>query len=243
MKLYHGTSSKNLTKILSDRAIMPRGNAPGNWQPLVPSREDFVYLTTAYPIYYGINAIPEKDWDARNHRSIPVAIIEIDTDRIDVDLLAADEDAVEQSMRGINNELPVNWDYRRRISYYRDRAHAFSHEKSLQLLGSCGHIGPIRSDAITRVALVDVVKQPLLMSEAMSVSIDVDTHMIAGLGHSGMLKWVFGDELSGDELDFIRPISLMGRSITPMRWPTIKNRNGIKVVNLDARTQEEIVAA
>ena len=55
LKLYHGTSSRFLDRILK-HGIKPRGKGTSQWDKF-PSRPDLVYLTTAYPFYFAIQAI------------------------------------------------------------------------------------------------------------------------------------------------------------------------------------------
>lgn len=51
MRLYHGTSSRHLARIL-DRGLEPRGRRKGNWKAY-PSRRDMVYLTDSYAPFFG----------------------------------------------------------------------------------------------------------------------------------------------------------------------------------------------
>ena len=59
IKLYHGTTTKHLDKILK-QGITPRHDRPSNWDKH-PSREDMVYLTNAYAIYFAQVCC---DWEA-----------------------------------------------------------------------------------------------------------------------------------------------------------------------------------
>jgi len=65
--LYHGTSKKNLEKILKE-GIKPRGDKKSNWETGIgTSRNDLVYLTYCYACYYAGEACKEDD-------DIPVVI-------------------------------------------------------------------------------------------------------------------------------------------------------------------------
>lgn len=57
MRLFHGTSTEHLDQILAD-GIQPRSvtGRPSNWEGDVPSRTDLVWLTTAYAVYYAVEA-------------------------------------------------------------------------------------------------------------------------------------------------------------------------------------------
>jgi hypothetical protein len=56
MILYHGTSSKHLEAIRRE-GLQPRRATKrrSNWKGDIRSKLDFVYLTTAYPVYFAMN--------------------------------------------------------------------------------------------------------------------------------------------------------------------------------------------
>lgn len=84
MILFHGTSSDRLPTILKE-GLRPRKEtgAKSNWEGDVESMLDLVYLTTAYPVYFALEACGEGD-------SKPV-ILKVDIDEED---LFPDEDFV-----------------------------------------------------------------------------------------------------------------------------------------------------
>ncbi len=87
MKIYHGTTSKYIPKILS-KGILPRKKTHNsNWNGSVVSKENFVYLTTAYPIYFALNTCMNGD---------DLAIIEVDVDTAD---LYPDEDYIAKCLK------------------------------------------------------------------------------------------------------------------------------------------------
>ncbi len=59
MKLYHGTTSLRLNSILAN-GLSPRGTNATNWAAR-PSRPDLVYLTSAFPFFYGQHAVDDMD--------------------------------------------------------------------------------------------------------------------------------------------------------------------------------------
>ncbi len=84
MILYHGTSTKYLHEIL-ENGILPRevsGNE-GNWTGSVESKLNFVYLTSAYPVYFSQIAASNTNSD--------LAILQIDVDENE---LYPDEDFI-----------------------------------------------------------------------------------------------------------------------------------------------------
>ena len=56
MILYHGTSTEFLPQIL-EKGLLPRSatGLKSHWNGDVESKSDFVYLTTAYPVYFAMN--------------------------------------------------------------------------------------------------------------------------------------------------------------------------------------------
>ena len=61
--LYHGTSTKHMDSILKN-GLLPRdktGNS--NWDGPVESKAGFVYLTTAYPVYFAFCTAKEENED------------------------------------------------------------------------------------------------------------------------------------------------------------------------------------
>ena len=84
MILYHGTSTKHLDKI-QQKGILPRRitRLRSNWKGEVESKPDFVYLSTAYPVYYALEVADNKKTD--------LAIIKVDVDESE---LYPDEDFI-----------------------------------------------------------------------------------------------------------------------------------------------------
>lgn len=62
MKLYHGTSLRNLIRILAEGHIRPRPkDDKGNWGHTYVSHEGLVYLTDTYPLFYAYQACKDND--------------------------------------------------------------------------------------------------------------------------------------------------------------------------------------
>lgn len=83
MKLYHGTTADNLENILKN-GIQPRffTKKESNWEGPIASRENLVYLTDAYPVYYAMTALKGEE---------DLLIIEVEVDEQD---LYPDEDYI-----------------------------------------------------------------------------------------------------------------------------------------------------
>jgi len=54
MILYHGTTARHLHAIHQHGLLPRRTTGESNWSGNVASKEEFVYLTDAYPVYYAV---------------------------------------------------------------------------------------------------------------------------------------------------------------------------------------------
>lgn len=212
MKLYHGTSERNLKAILKD-GLKPRGSkATGNWDTC-PSNPKTVYLTNAYALYYALNAA----------RTGNLLVVEIDTDYKMADMFVPDEDAIEQVLRGRDG---VAGDMVTRTMHYRKMLptlmggveHPFVQD-SLKALGNCGCMGTVRPWAITRYAIINRKQvDKALLWQAMDPSITVLNYRICGTRYRNMVRWVFGEPLEPQDglLPFDPPASRAGITIHDM---------------------------
>lgn len=110
--LYHGTNPTNADAIESEGFSGRKGD--GNWKDEMKSMEGYVYLTTAYAIFYACNAAGD---DGRG----TIFKVEVDTDD-----LCPDEDYLRSA--GLLLELTKK---KRTLSDYTDHSQA-----SLDFLGS-----------------------------------------------------------------------------------------------------------
>lgn len=142
MKLYHGTSARQLKRILVS-GLEPRKERKGNWVHTVESSPHCVYLTNAYPHHFARVAATRRDDRC--------AIVEIDTDRLDSFYLLPDEDALAHVARKGTGKtlLELSEHYREHLLDY---AGTEAWEKSLKLMGNCCYFGAIPAAAITRAA-------------------------------------------------------------------------------------------
>jgi hypothetical protein len=176
LKLYHGTTTTYLKKILRG-GLKPRGDGESQWAKY-PSRSDMVYLTVAYPFYFALNA-------ARGSGK-PV-VFEIDANCLDQDRFYPDEDCVCQVLKTENSKVrPAQ--VRRDLEKY--QGHWMG---SLRALGNCCYKGKIPRTAITRYCMVDQEQCPDLMALADSPAITVDNYLCMGKQHTGLVEWMFGD--------------------------------------------------
>jgi hypothetical protein len=235
--LYHGTSAALLPGILKT-GLRPRGQSKkGNWKKN-PSSPEGIYLTTAYAPYFGYVA-SQPAW--RRKKDPRIVVLEIAVDRLDEDLLAPDEDAIEQvSRKNGDSHVSIDWSIERRTAWYRDHLHAYTGGGqwlgSLKVLGNCCHIGKIASHAITRVVTIDPAQALEVVTFATNPSISAANYHYCGHHYRGLTKWLFGDDLGDDA-----PKKRFGSDQLP---PDMQNcgmeldyrlpphRNGIEIIEL-----------
>jgi hypothetical protein len=231
MKLYHGTTSRHLPKILVEGLTPNKHNLNSNWDHTVASIDDRVYLTNAYALYFAGQAV-ETEGDADQD---VLAIVEVDTDLLDEDLFVADEDAVEQANRG-QDDLPDDWSAIQRTMYYWDHAHEYSWEGSLKVLGTCAYQNIIPPEAITRIALISIKKYSRLVMGGYDPFISVQNYRIMGAKYRHASQWLF-DAGVEQEVDESNAFS----AIMTMMLP--EERTGIDVLTRVEAKERFVVAA
>lgn len=214
MKLYHGTSYKHLPKILSE-GLKPRGkNGTNNWKHTVGSNPNTIYLTDAYALYFAHIASDDSNAD--------MVVIEIDTDKLDPFSLMPDEDYLEQASRN-GGPAPRDKSMRYRAKWYRRRLVKFQHYwgESLERLGTCGYLGEIPLEAITRYAVIPNDRRGELICAGMDPSVSLGNYMLMSVKYRNWVRWVFDDPLENPKDNILGNDDYM--KVIP--------RKGIMVVN------------
>lgn len=187
MKLYHGTSNVYASRILKDGLAPRSSRTNGNWKEYA-SREDLVYLTTAYPWFFAMHT--SSNGEVEDTKAV---VLEIESSLLDESKLLPDEDFIVQvvaankgvPMEEIHNEIRDNIDDWAAV----DGTPLWQY--SLNLLGTCSHRGPIPRAAITRYCVLDRRKRALLGAMAYN-----DGPHLGGPHeqHRHLTKWLFGDK-------------------------------------------------
>ena len=230
MKIYHGTSAKNLKSILN-YGIKPRGrgNRKSNWDHTVISRVGHVYMTTAYALYFALCAKGKGDMGL---------VVEIDTGKLDESWLYPDEDFIAQALEkteakhGVGNRPTLN----ERTAQIDLESYRHCWEKSLEYMGNCSYRGPVPSSAITRYATIDFKKRPEIAMTSMDPSICIDNYRFCGWKYRGLVAWLFGD----GPMPGVVPPEMLGqmKAFAPFQqqqdaWEKAgADRTGIEVVRL-----------
>lgn len=190
MKLYHGTTLKVARRAMKS-GLKPRGRRKGNWDHTVLSRPDCVYLTNAYPLYFMFAAVDTAEEDFG-------AVIEIDTDLLNLAYLLPDEDAVAQT----NRDSEYGDSLLDRTAYFRDNlVHMFLGttvwEQSLAALGTCCYFGVIPPEAITRYVRINRKKNTHLQLD-FDPTITCMNFRLLGNRYRACSIALFGDEPGED---------------------------------------------
>lgn len=225
MKLYHGTTKKVAEKALKE-GLKPRGTRKGNWKHTVDSRRDAVYMTDVYGLYFAYTACKGKD--------VP-AVIEIDVDLLDQNLLIPDEDFLEQASR--NQEgvglADTKKNMKERTEYYRKVAEFNKHlwERSLEGLGTVSYQGIIPPEAISRIAYISVEKQSHVLYSAADAMICLLNHKFCSQKYAAGIRWLFGEEISAiDWFGFGKEfVNHVPKATVEAAEKMLKNREGIEI--------------
>jgi len=190
-----------------------------------------VYLTTAYPFFFGLNAVDEDEED--------VLVIETDTDLLFEEKLLPDEDFISQALAHEKKESFTEFhkDVRNQLEGYQHHW-----EDSLEGLGNCAYKGTIAPDQITRYCIFSAKVRREIAMDLISPSISLMNFKILGDAYQQKVAWMFGDveEYPMFETMFPAPVidskddglkeMMEGRKIF---WDKqSKDRSGIVVVNV-----------
>jgi hypothetical protein len=210
MKLYHGTSIAVARRAVVDGLKPRKMTKAGNWDKS-PSHPGAVYLTDAYPLYFGVQALETTYYKVPEGDGRHVAaVVEVDASRLSPFDLVPDEDVLEQVGRK-HDDLPKGWTMRQRTTYYRNRLASDYRNgegwlKSLEAMGTCAHLGVIPASAITRVAFVDnrVPAGAHLMWIALDASISLINYRFMATKYRELTAKVFAGG-AGVEIQEVNP--------------------------------------
>ncbi len=189
MKFYHGTGERHVEHILRV-GIKPRGYRKGNWQHTLNSNSRAVYLTTAYGLHFANNCVKGD--------SERLAIFEIDSEALDPDRLAPDEDFLEQATRNDPSSAVAGSDMKSRTLWFRKRAFTkFRHlwRQSVEHMGTLSYYGTIPPTALTRLSLIPSVHELAEMSDP---SVGISNYKLMGPFYRNLTQLAF---LEVEDLD------------------------------------------
>jgi hypothetical protein len=181
MKLYHGTSTRYLEKIMQG-GLRPRGRKKGNWGHTVEGSSDCIYLTVAYAHHFALESLKDK-----RERCV---IVEIDTNLLDTHWLVPDEDALAFHNKKDSNKslIELSEEYKHRLLEF---AGTKAWEASINLMGNCAHFGRIPEEAITRI--VSFSREGVWLFSDPSIS--PLNYQIMGDYYRNLISHTFGDKV------------------------------------------------
>ncbi len=216
VKLYHGTSARSLASTLK-HGLRPRLHADSNWKE-DPSHPQMVYLTTAYPFYFG----------CLNRSTKTLVVFEIDGDALDKQCFYPDEDFIIELLgRHEGRELtPEEKGFVRiMIRTYRNQW-----RNSLRFLGNCAYKGTIPPSAITRYCLFTPAARPHITADLIDPPINTLNFQFQGGHFKKVVAWFFGNR---------RLLPMVDEAETPEErklWLAhSEDRTGIEVVAVKPR--------
>jgi hypothetical protein len=193
MLLYHGTTAdvaeSGLKEGLKPRSLTKKA---GNWKhDMRPSRGDCVHLTDVYGAYFAFYAGEVADTKV-------FAVVEVDTDRLEVSALLPDEDYL-ASVPWRVDPLPTvsmrRWVAR--TNWFRERLEEFADYwyDSLFMLGNCCYKGTIPPGAITRIASFTTLVVNAVVGLLFDAPIGVRQHVHLVDKYRLLNDWLFGERV------------------------------------------------
>ncbi len=185
MLIYHGTRVENIPSILT-KGLLPRYSQISNWNDL-PSREDVVYLSDAYAPFYAHHC---------NIRS--GALIEIDLNCLNQELLYPDEDFLEQFFQNIEAGDDIN----NRTAWFKNNLTSFQTfwNKSMESLGNCCYRGEIPLCAISRITTWCVSDLKILVGWSSPIFVSMEHYKAEGQLYRWLTKCFAKREVDLDAL-------------------------------------------
>ena len=198
MFLYHGTT-KRVADLSLKEGLKPRNKKKSTWA--VESANDSIYLTDAYAPFFSFNA-------GHIGHTRELAVIAIHTEKLNFMDFLPDEDALEQVDRISPNKTkfdrPVET-MEERTAWFRDHAHTYpirgiDYQWSLQVLGTCRHVGAIPPEAIVKIATWNEHETPL--SFMFDPSITLVNYRIVGNRYRWCMREMMKDEQTEELSEF-----------------------------------------
>lgn len=183
MNIFHGTQPVNLSGI-QESGIFPSGETGrSNWTQ-IPARTDLVYLTKAYPFFFG-----------RKGGHPGILAVEVCLDALNPQLLLPDEDYIVQTGQVVGTENQSAHE----IAKERLEEFQSQWQESLERLGTCAYKSVVPREALNRFCVLSMENEDTgaiyLWAAAFEVEdISLEYHAANGLRHRACTFWAFGDE-------------------------------------------------
>lgn len=188
--LYHGTSAAAVPSIL-EHGVHPRqtsGAEPISQIVEFQGYPDWVYLSNAYASYFAAEAVGSDGGFTGE-----AAILEIDTDLLNEELILEDELVTEWLL--LDNRRYAYIPREELIAMARDR---MSHDwlNSLELMGTCAYRGIVPPSAIKRVCYIDFANMPPhMLFDITDMTLSVEAFKMSGVKYRMLDAWFWGGEV------------------------------------------------
>jgi hypothetical protein len=193
-----------------------------------------VYLTVAYAPYFSICA-------SRKYDTERMAIVEFDTDRLNVKKLRPDEDYIEQGSRGQNIPVLKGLDMKARTEYIRNHIdnYAYLWPMSVDGLGTVCYKGSIPPNAITRISAYSADDNHDALHMALDPAIAIMNYKIMGDKYKALTRFFMGDEIKPEELlSFQIPQEHLDKD---ERWAELVANDKQQLADLIANRKVEVI--
>lgn len=200
MRIWHGASQKVAAGALQT-GLKPRGNSTSNW-PTMPSRDDCVYLTSAFGPYY-------SSIFGDGSAEITICLVEVDTDCLDQSCFLPDEDFLfqlvddssvdalkkllldEETLEFLEDE-PVSPEWSKDVL----EDYQYLWTESISRMGNCAYQGEIPPEAISRVIYWKPPRKSVLASMALlDPTATLLNFLVVGEKYLAITKWLSGEEV------------------------------------------------
>lgn len=179
--LYHGTSAKQLSSIRKHGLQPSKHTSNNNWENC-PANPNAVYLTNSYAHYYASCAVKGNG---------DLAIVRIDTEKLDLALFCADEDPIAQVWVNKPDKNPKGLDLIKLTEEVRAEIEFFEAEVSMGLLGTCAYLGAIPPEAIDSVVTMTMKANSELVWAGYDPTISIMNYRIIGHKYRNLMEVIF----------------------------------------------------
>lgn len=166
-----------------------------------------VYLSLAYAPYYAVSATPNGE---------RMALVEVDTQKLEQGRIHPDEDYIEQCLRVATKALKQfrleNASLQKRQRFVRRHLDRWKGlwPGCLEHFGNICYKGQVEPSAITRIVVYSAAENPELTFLSMEPTITIQNYKFCGNQYRTLTKFFIGDEINPEDLAMRVPAQMTG---------------------------------